>query len=468
MTLQEKNKQVLSGQTTAVEWLAQALKKIEEQDGEHSVFLQINPLALEQAERVDKAVREGNLSSPVAGVPLAIKDNICIKNWKTTCGSRMMEEFVSPYSATVIERLEQAGAILIGKVNLDEFGMGNTGTASAFSSLENPWNPAYVCGGSSSGAAVSVAKGFVSAALGSDTGGSVRQPCGFCNLTGLKPTYGAVSRFGLVAYASSLEQIGPIAGNAGDCRALFSVICGQDERDMTSVPYQEDKTPITRIGVIEEFITPAYEPVLQQACSVFQELGISCQRISIPLLRESAAAYYVLACSQAASNLARFDGIRYGRRGTGDTLEEQYRSARTQGLGEEVKRRIWSGIYMLCADQYQSYYHKALCYQQELRTEIWNFLGNVDGFLCPTFPGETPRLGEMEGRLSYQGDLCTVFANLTGIPAVAFPGKWEEASGLPMGLQLAGRPFSEYRLLDVVQRFQEYTSFHLVRGEGKA
>ncbi|MDR7553987.1 MAG: Asp-tRNA(Asn)/Glu-tRNA(Gln) amidotransferase subunit GatA [Armatimonadota bacterium] len=396
---------------------------------------------------------------PLAGVPVAIKDNICTRGIPTTCASRILEGWVPPYDATVVARLRDAGAIVLGKTNLDEFAMGSSTEHSAFGPTRNPWDPTRVPGGSSGGSAAAVAAGMVPLALGSDTGGSVRLPAGFCGVVGLKPTYGRVSRYGLVAFASSLDQIGPIARDVADCALLLGVLAGHDPADATSadVPTPdylaalgEDAAGL-RLGVPREAfgegVAPAVADALREALRVFANLGCDVAEISLPTIDAALPAYYILAPAEASSNLARYDGVRYGLRVPGEDLAAMVAQTRRQGFGAEVQRRIMLGTYALSAGYYEAFYLKAQRARTLVARDFARAFERVDLVVLPVAPTPAFRLGEKadDPLQMYLSDIFTISVNLAGLPGLALPCGM--ADGLPIGLQLVGRAFDEVTLL---------------------
>ncbi|MEE3467811.1 MAG: Asp-tRNA(Asn)/Glu-tRNA(Gln) amidotransferase subunit GatA [Eubacterium sp.] len=457
---------------------------------------------IERAREVQAQIDAGELADqPLAGVPIVVKDNICTKGVRTTCGSRMLESFVPAYDATAMERLREAGLILIGKTNMDEFGMGSTSETSAFGAVKNPCDPTRVAGGSSGGSAAAVAAGIVPLALGSDTGGSIRQPASHCGVVGLKPTYGTVSRYGLVAYASSMDQIGPIAGCAEDAEALYQVIAGYDERDATSVDasaagavHDDEKAGSSRsytgikglrIGIPRGYFSSDREStgeevsngvdanVAEAVLSVGRELekqGAVLEEFDLDLIDYMVPAYYVIACAEASSNLERFDGVKYGHRAEAyEDLQAMYKKSRSEGFGEEVKRRILLGTFVLSQGYYDEYYLQA-CRVRSLITQSYKkAFEKYDVILSPVAPDVAPRLGETlsDPIRMYMSDLYTVPANLTGFPAVSVPvtSSTDKATdsmsatastigcdgGLPVGVQLMGDYFSESMLLEIAK-----------------
>lgn len=395
------------------------LKLYEKEDSANCFITRDFAAAKQQAMAVQEKLDRGECTSPLAGIPLAVKDNLCTKGMKTTCASRMLENFVPPYDATVIQKVKAADMIILGKTNMDEFAMGSTGETSYFGAVKNPLDVTRCAGGSSSGSAAAVAGGLAPLALGTDTGGSVRQPAAYCGIYGLKPTYGAVSRYGLIAYASSLDTVGVLADNVGDLAALYQIIKGRDKKDATS------------------FDSPNVLP--DSSCQPRQYRVKTLEHL--PLEEYAVAAYYILACAEAASNLARYDGVRFGRRSErAATLEELYVNSRTEGFGSEVKKRLLLGNYVLSAGYYEQYYLKALQVKALIKKEFDKLLSDCDFLIAPTVTGEAPRLGEsLEHPLQmYQSDALTVPVSLAGLPALT----------LPDGRQMIGKPFSEGDMLN--------------------
>ncbi|MGB9687258.1 amidase [Thermogutta sp.] len=489
------------GDITSEDLVTAALAQIQTYDRHVGAFLSIRgEKALDEAREIDRRRTQGDKLGPLAGLPVAVKDNLCTQGEPTTCASRMLANFIPPYDATVVARLKAADAIIIGKTNLDEFAMGGSTETSAFQKTRNPWDLERIPGGSSGGAAACVAARMVPLSVGSDTGGSIRQPAALCGVTGLKPTYGRVSRFGLVAFASSLDQIGPLAQTVEDCALLLEVLAGHDSRDATSInrpvpPYRElllQQPEKVRIGYVPEMLSDGISPdvvrTMEEAIDVFRSLGAAIQEVSLPHARYAVATYYIIACSEASSNLARYDGVHYGYRtdekamlaalaeerrrlqqeGNLAALEDLdtalvrlYRKTRAEGFGAEVKRRIMLGTYALSAGYYDAYYLKALKVRRLIRQDYDRAFETVDMILGPVTPGPAFRIGEKinDPLAMYLFDLFTVSANLAGIPALAFPAGLS-AEGLPIGLQLQGPPLSEERLLQVGHMFQRVTDWH--------
>jgi aspartyl-tRNA(Asn)/glutamyl-tRNA(Gln) amidotransferase subunit A len=447
-----------------------SIKRIEEVDGALGVFLAYEPAkVLERADAVDRMIKERPLT--LAGVPIAIKDNICTRQLKTTCGSRMLENYIPPYSATAIERLEAAGAVIVGKVNCDEFAMGSSTENSAFKITRNPYDLARVSGGSSGGSAVSVASGMTPLALGSETGGSVRQPASFCNVVGLKPTYGRISRYGLVAFASSLDCIAPIANNPRDIALLLGQIAGRDERDSTSAPVpvpdylSELNLPVRgmKLGIPKEFfgegLDPEVKSIIEAGIRNAGALGCELVEVSLAHTQYAIADYYIIAPAEASSNLARYDGVKYGYRVEAPKdLMDMYKRTRSSGFGPEVKRRIMIGTYALSSGYYDAYYGRAMKVRTLIKRDYDNAFEKVDALLSPVSPTPAFKIGEKaaDPLSMYLTDIYTVTANLAGIPSLSLPCGFTR-EGLPVGLQILGNQFQEGKLLRLAQAYiQEF------------
>jgi len=459
---------------TVTEVITSVYEQIERSDKDIRAFLSICPeRALEEARRMDAKIAAGEALEPWAGVPVAIKDNMAIRDMKASCGSRILENYAPPYTATAVERLHSAGAIVVGKVNCDEFAMGSSTENSAFVVTRNPHNLDRVPGGSSGGSAASVASGTSLIALGSDTGGSVRTPASFCGVVGIKPTYGRVSRYGLVAFASSLDQIGPLAKSVRECAQTLEAISGFDPYDSTAadtvVPefVKNLDQPIKglRIGIPKEYFVAGLDrevkAKVEAGMRLFEHLGCELQEISLPHTEYAIATYYLIATAEASSNLARYDGVRYGIREAGNsTLQDMYRKTRHHGFGKEVKRRILLGTYALSAGYYDAYYLKALKVRTLMLQDFQKAFQQVDMILTPTSPTVAFRIGEKTGDpLSmYLSDIFTITQPLAGIPAISIPcGKNSE--NLPIGLQLMGNHFDESLLLTAAHHFEKAGGF---------
>ncbi len=432
--------------------------------------------ALEQAREIDRRIAGGEQISPLGGIPVAVKDNLCTEGVRTTCSSKILYNFVPPYSATVIKKLNAAGAVILGKTNMDEFAMGSSTENSGFFPTNNPWDPERVPGGSSGGSAVAVAAGEAAAALGSDTGGSIRQPAALCGVVGLKPTYGAVSRFGLVAFASSLDQIGPLTRDVTDCALVMNVIAGHDPLDSTSAPgqapdytgYLKNDVRGLKIGVPKEYmgegISPAVKQVIERALATLATLGAEIEETSLPHSEYALPAYYLIAPAEASSNLARYDGVRYGYRAEGAAdVVEMFMRTRSLGFGPEVKRRIMLGTYALSAGYYDAYYLKALKVRTLIKQDFDRAFARYDVLLSPTTPSPAFKKGEkMADPLQmYMSDICTLAVNLAGLPGISVPAGFVD--GLPVGMQLIGKPFDEGTLLRVAYTFEQNTDYHKAR-----
>lgn len=473
MRLYEKDAYELSEilrrkQCSAVEILNDVNNRIQETEGEIRAYVTLNPKAEEIAKKVDKAIARGEKLHVLAGIPIAVKDNICTKDMRTTCCSKMLENYVSPYNATVIEKINDAAMIITGKTNMDEFAMGSTTENSYFYSTRNPNNTSYVAGGSSGGSAAAVACGTAILALGSDTGGSVRQPASFCGVIGLKPSYGRVSRYGLVAYASSLDQIGPIGKTVRDVAMLQSLISGYDRYDATSADITSedlcfnlsDSVKGLRIGIPAEYygekLNDEVRISVNQAIKMFEINGAEIKTISLPSTKYAVNIYYIISSAEASSNLARFDGVRYGYRAKKyDDLNDMYERTRSEAFGDEVKRRIMLGTFVLSSDYYEAYYKKASAVREKIKIEFNEAFSECDVIAVPTYPQTAFTEGEYKSNMinRYSDDMWTVSANLAGLPAISIPcGR--NKSGMPIGLQLIGRKFDEQTLLNTANAYE--------------
>jgi aspartyl-tRNA(Asn)/glutamyl-tRNA(Gln) amidotransferase subunit A len=476
LSLVELHKKFKAGEVTATEIVGTYFLRISQVEPKVKAFVtQAKDAAYGQAEELDQKLKVWRKTYPLTGMPLAVKDNICTDGIPTTCSSRMLQNFVPPYDATVVSRLRSQEYILVGKTNLDEFAMGSSTENSAFGPSRNPWNLHCVPGGSSGGSAAAVAAEECVAALGSDTGGSIRQPAAFCGVVGLKPTYGRVSRYGLVAFASSLDQIGPITRNVSDAAFLLQAIAGHDPMDSTSVDrpvpdyvkaLQKRDLKNLRVGVPVEFFTEGLDPEVDQAVRVaieeLKQLGAEIKEIRLPRTDAAVAVYYVIATAEASSNLARFDGVKFGFRAkeTKDLLE-LYMKTRQEGFGPEVKRRIMLGTYVLSAGYYDAYYGKAQAVRTLVCQDFDNAFKEVDLIVTPATPTPAFKLGEKsEDPLQmYLSDIFTISVNLAGLPAIALPCGFSKA-GLPIGLQLIGRAFEEDMVLRAAYAYEQSTAWH--------
>ncbi len=469
-----------TGELSARELVRAYLDRIERFDRHVQAFLLVDADgALEQAAEVDRKRARGERLGPLAGIPVALKDVLCTEGQRTTCASKILQNFIPPYDATVVRKLKEADAILIGKTNMDEFAMGSSTENSAFQVTRNPWDLERAPGGSSGGSAAAVAACFAPLAIGSDTGGSIRQPAALCGVVGLKPTYGRVSRYGLVAFASSLDQIGPFAFDVRDTALLLGVIAGHDPYDSTSVdrPVPDYLASVDepieglRVGVVREWLAEGVDPevasAVRDAVEVFQRLGADVCDISLPHSKYGIPAYYIVAPAEASSNLARYDGVHYGYRADGyDDMIDMYCRTRSEGFGAEVKRRIMLGTYALSAGYYDAYYLKALKVRRVIREDFDRAFERVDIILGPTSPTPAFRLGErLADPLSmYLSDVYTVTANLAGIAGISVPCGFTR-DGLPIGLQLLAPPFEEERLLRAARMYERETDWHRRRAD---
>ncbi len=477
-TIDELRKALDSGETSAVEISTECLERAEASQGSIHAFVGLRlPAAIDDARRSDARRARGEVLSPLDGIPVAIKDNMVQTGEPTTCASRILDGFVSPYTATAVERLERAGAIIIGRTNMDEFAMGSSTEHSHIGPTHNPWNLDRTPGGSSGGSAAAVAAGIVPAALGSDTGGSIRQPAAFCGVVGLKPTYGRVSRWGLVAFASSLDQIGAFARTARDCAAILDVIAGHDPRDSTSIPapvprhaesFSGDLAGVTLGIPTEYFVAQGVDPAVlgrvREAIAVLESAGAKTVKVSLPHTKYAIATYYLIANAEASSNLARFDGVRYGHRSSAaQGLTQMYCNTRSEGFGTEVKRRIVLGTYVLSAGYYDAYYRKAQQVRTLVRRDFERVFETCDALVTPTSPEVAFALGDKtdDPLTMYLSDVYTASANLAGIPGLSIP--CGRVDGLPVGLQLLGKPLDEMTPLRIADAYQRVTDHHLQR-----
>ncbi|MCE9683288.1 Asp-tRNA(Asn)/Glu-tRNA(Gln) amidotransferase subunit GatA [Halomonas alkalisoli] len=471
-TLVELARALDAGEFSSRELTQHLLGRIDRLDGELNSFITVTfDQALAAADEADAARAKGN-AGPLTGLPLALKDIFCTRGVKTSCGSKMLDSFVSPYDATVVEKLRAAGTVSLGKTNMDEFAMGSSNENSHYGPVHNPWDFTAVPGGSSGGSAAAVAAGLVPAAMGTDTGGSIRQPAAFCGITGLKPTYGRVSRYGIIAYASSLDQAGPMARTAEDCALLLSAIAGHDLRDSTSVARgvpdysKELAAPLNglKIGLPREYfgdgLDPAVEKATREAIAVFESLGASVREVSLPHTHYAIPAYYVIAPAEASSNLSRYDGVRFGHRCDNPAdLIDLYKRSRAEGFGDEVKRRILIGTHTLSEGFFDAYYKKAQQVRRLIRQDFLDTFEEVDVLMGPASPTPAFDLGANKDPVSmYLQDIYTIAVNLAGIPGISVPAGF--VGQRPVGLQILGSHFSEARLLNVAHQFQQATDWH--------
>ena len=474
-SIRELHQQLVNKERSAVEITTQTLENIETIEPKVKAFLSVTAdLALDRAKQVDAKIAAGEEIGLIEGIAIAIKDNMCTKGVKTTCGSKILENFIPPYESTVTQKLQDAGAIAIGKTNLDEFAMGSSTENSGYHSTANPWDLSRVPGGSSGGSAAAVAAGECIISLGSDTGGSIRQPAALCGVVGLKPTYGLVSRYGLVAYASSLDQIGPLATNVEDAAIVLGAIAGHDLKDSTSIKteipdytqyLQPELKKGLKIGVITETFGEGIDPVVADtvrgAIEHLKDLGAEIKEISCPRFRYGLPVYYIIAPSEASANLARYDAVKYGIRAESDNLVEMYSKTRAAGFGAEVKRRIMLGTYALSAGYYDAYYLKAQKVRTLIKEDFAKAFEEVDVLVCPTTPSTAFKAGEkVADPLSmYLNDLMTIPVNLAGLPGMSIPCGFD-GQGLPIGLQLIGNVLREDLLFHVAHAYEQSTKWH--------
>ena len=471
----EQHDAIISGKIKAVELLDAVYENIKSCDNSIGAFNSLTEdEAYECAKTVDEKVSKGETLPPLAGVPLALKDNINLKGFKTTASSKILENFVSPYDATVSKKLKVELIPIVGKTNLDEFAMGSSNENSAFKKVHNPWNLDKVPGGSSGGSAAAVAAGFSALALGSDTGGSIRLPASFCGIVGMKPTYGRVSRYGLIAFGSSLDQIGPFSKTVEDSAKLLNVISGCDKSDSTSLPEEVPDFCATlnndikgkKIGVIKELASEGLSEDVQKALDasieIYKSLGAEIKEISLPLIKYSIAVYYVIATAEASSNLARFDGVRYGYRTPNpENLLDMYKKTRAEGFGDEVKRRIMLGTYALSSGYYDAYYKKAQQLRRLIKNDFDKAFDDVDVLICPTCPQTAFNIGEKsdDPLAMYLTDIATITANLAGIPAVSIPVNVDK-DGMPVGLQIIAPALEEQKMFNFAHKAEEIFGFN--------
>ena len=470
LTALELGAAIKKGETTAVEAAESCFARMKEMEPEVHAFINLDEeRAMDQAKKVQKEIEEGKLTGPLAGVPVAVKDNICTKGLATTCGSRMLEHFVPPYDAFAARKLKEAGMVILGKANMDEFAMGSTTETSWYGVTRNPRNTQHVPGGSSGGSCAAVAAGECFAALGSDTGGSIRQPSSFCGVTGIKPTYGTVSRQGLVAYGSSLDQIGPIGKDVADCAALLQVIADHDPADSTSLerePWDFSESlkgdgAGLRVGLPRDYFGEGLDEDVRRAvlqvAENLKEQGAAVEEFDLGLVPYAIPAYYVIASAEASSNLSRFDGVKYGFRAEGEEgLHDMYKKTRSQGFGPEVKRRIMLGSFVLSSGYYDAYYLKALRTKALIKQAFDKAFERFDVILAPAAPTTAPRLGEslQDPLKMYLGDIYTVSVNLAGLPAICLPCGADK-EGLPIGVQMIADCFGENKMIQAARAWEK-------------
>ncbi len=470
LTAVELGKKIQSGEVTAREAALASLDQIKKSETTLNSFVTVlsEDSVLARADEVQKKIDNGELAGPLAGVPVAIKDNMCTKDILTTCSSKILADFTPTYTAEAVKNLEQAGAVMIGKTNMDEFAMGSTTETSAYGITRNPHNIDHVPGGSSGGSCAAVAASECSFALGSDTGGSIRQPSSFCGVTGLKPTYGTVSRYGLIAYGSSLDQIGPIAKDVTDCATILEIISSYDKKDSTSI--KRDDLDFTsalvsdaagmKIGIPKEYVGKGLDPEVRNAilhaADVLRAKGAVVEEFDLKLVEYAIPAYYVIASAEASSNLSRFDGVKYGyRSGNYEGLHNMYKKTRSEGFGPEVKRRIMLGSFVLSSGYYDAYYLKALRTKALIKKEFDQAFSKYDVILGPTAPTTAPKIGESltDPLQMYLGDIYTISVNLAGLPGISLPCG-ADSNGLPIGLQLIGDCFQEKQIIRAAYTFE--------------
>ena len=474
LTVHELRDKLANKELTVTEITKAYVDRIEEKEKDVQAFVTtLTDEAVDKAKIIEEKREKGEEVSPLAGIPIGIKDNICTKGVKTTCSSKMLENFISPYDATVMEKLNNEELISLGKLNMDEFAMGASTEYSYFKKTKNPWNLNTVPGGSSGGSAAAVASQMVPWALGSDTGGSIRQPASFCGVVGLKPTYGLVSRYGLVAFASSLDQIGPITKDVEDAAILLNIISGHDEKDSTSANIEKkDYTKALKndvkglkIGIPKEYfgegINPEVKEKLEEAIQKYKELGAIVEECSLDIADYALATYYIIACAEASSNLGRFDGIRYGYRAKNFTnVKELFKNSRSEGFGAEVKRRIILGTYVLSSGYYDAYYKKAQQVRTLVKQEFDKLFEKYDVLLTPTSPSVAFEIGTKSNNPleMYLADICTVSVNIAGLPGISIPCG-VNSQGMPIGMQLIGKHFAEETILNAAYTYEQATKF---------
>lgn len=470
LTALELSGKIKAKEVTAVEAVEAVFRRVEEREGALNCYITLDKEgALAKAGEVQKRIDAGELTGPLAGVPVAIKDNMCTEGMPTTCASKILDSFIPSYTAEAVIRLEEAGAILLGKTNMDEFAMGSTTETSAFGDTKNPWDEERVPGGSSGGSAAAVAAGECFYALGSDTGGSIRQPAGYCGIVGMKPTYGTVSRYGLVAYASSLDQIGPLCKDVSDCAAILEVISSYDEKDSTSMKREDtdftsalvDDVKGMRIGIPKDYLGEGLDTqvkeAVRKAAEVLKEKGAVVEEFDLDLVEYAVPAYYTIAAAEASSNLERFDGVKYGYRAKDfEGLHSMYKNTRSQGFGAEVKRRIMLGSFVLSSGYYDAYYLKALRVKNLIKKAFDGAFEKYDVILGPVAPAAAPKLGEslLDPIKMYLGDIYTISANLAGLPGISLPCGLD-SKGMPIGLQLLGDCFQEKKLIQTAYAYEQ-------------
>lgn len=469
MTAVELSTAIKEKKITVLRALQDVLGQIEKKEQKINAFITLDKeSAFKQADEIQKKIDSGELTGPLAGVTVAIKDNMCTKNMKTTCASKILENFIPQYSAAAVEKLQSAGAVIVGKTNMDEFAMGSTTETSFFGVTKNPWNEEHVPGGSSGGSAAAVAAGECSFALGSDTGGSIRQPAGYCGVVGMKPTYGTVSRYGLIAYGSSLDQIGPLCRDVTDCATILEVIAGQDTKDSTSMLRNDcnfTKALIRdvkgmKIGIPRDYLTEGLDDEVKHAvlsaCGLLKENGAIVEEFDLGLVDYAIPAYYTIASAEASSNLERFDGVKYGFQTQAfEGLHDMYKKTRSQGFGAEVKRRIMLGSFVLSSGYYDAYYLKALRVKALIKKAFDEAFAKYDVIIAPSAPTTAPKLGQslQDPLKMYLSDIYTISVNLAGLPGMTLPCG-VDTKGLPIGLQIIGDCFQEKKIIQTAYTYE--------------
>jgi aspartyl-tRNA(Asn)/glutamyl-tRNA(Gln) amidotransferase subunit A len=472
-TIGKIQEEMNAGNLTAEQLVSDSIKSINDGNDDLNAMLDVSDSALAEAKEIDVRRAAGEDVGPLAGIPIAVKDNVLVRDWPSTSGSKILEGYVGSYNATIVDRLKAAGAVLIGRTNMDEMAMGSSTENSHYGPTKNPWDTTKIPGGTSGGSAAAVAAGFVPVAIGSDTGGSVRQPASLCGVVGLKPTYGRVSRYGLMAAASSLEQFGPITRNVEDAALMLQVMEGRDSKDATSVDLSNTTIPSLidkdikglKIGLPKEYflkgLDPAIASTVKTAIEELEKAGAIIEEVSLPHTEYALATFYIIQPSEASSNLGRYDGMRYGYRSSGQDLQDTYARTRGEGFGPEVKRRIMLGSYTLSSGYYDAYYRKALKVRSLIKKDFDEALKKVDVIVTPTSPSVAWNIGEKftDPLTMYLSDIFTVTANLATVPAMSIPCGF--VNDLPVGLQLMAKPFDEYSLFRVGAAYQDRTDWHL-------
>lgn len=474
LTIHEASEKLRKREVSSQELTEAIFQRLAETDGLIRGYITLcRDSAIAQAKEADERLKREASASPLLGIPVALKDNLLTQGLRTTCASKILENFIPPYDATVVTKVRSAGAVITGKTNLDEFAMGSSAENSAFFPTRNPWHLERVPGGSSGGSAASVAADQCIAALGTDTGGSIRQPAAFCGIVGLKPTYGRVSRYGVIAFASSMDQVGPMTKDVRDCALLLEAISGHDPADSTSVdfPVPSYSKSLTRditglrLGIPKEYFSSGLQPAIEQALVIairqLESDGAIIEEISLPHTDYAVAVYYIIATAEASSNLARYDGMRYGQRAPGGDLTETYTLSRAKGLGPEVKRRIMLGTYALSAGYYDEYYMKAQKVRTLVRRDFETAFKHCDAIITPTSPSTAFKMGEKTQNplQMYLSDICTISINLAGVPAISVPCGLD-GEGLPIGMQVIGKHFDEPTILRVAYAYEQQTDWH--------